>query len=104
MRKTLTLLTLALAAGMTPLYALADSDHDHDRARAALLSGAILPLPAILERVAQSHPGEVLKVELEWDHGRWVYELKVLQSGGVLLKLEVDAKDATVIRRREGSR
>ncbi len=102
MRKTLSLLTLALAAGLAPPHALADSDHD--RARAALLAGEVLPLPAILERVAQAHPGEVLKVELERDHGRWVYELKILQSGGVLLKLEVDAKDATVIRRREGGR
>lgn len=102
MWKTLSPLTLAVATGLAPLHALADSDHD--RARAALLAGEVLPLPAILERVAPSHPGEVLKVELERDHGRWIYELKILQSGGALLKLDVDAKDATVVRRREGSR
>jgi uncharacterized membrane protein YkoI len=102
MWKTLSTLTLALAAGLMPLHAKADSDHD--RARAALLAGEILPLPAVLARVSQSHPGEVLKVELERDHGRWIYELRILQGGGVLVRLDVDAKDATVIRRREGGR
>jgi uncharacterized membrane protein YkoI len=101
MRNTLAI-ALLLAAGLMPLASQAESDHD--RARAALQAGEILPLPVVLERVAKEHPGNVLEVDLEREKNRWVYELKILQSGGGLLKLEVDAKDASVIKRREEKR
>ena len=102
MRKTLSLLALALSVALTPLHASADSDQD--RARSALLAGEILPLPAILERVAKEHPGNVLEVELDREGERWIYELKILQGGGGLLKLKVDARDAQIIKRREHRR
>jgi uncharacterized membrane protein YkoI len=72
----------------------------HDRARAALQAGEILPLPTIMARVAQSHPGHVLEVELEREDERWIYELKLLQPSGGLLKLEIDAKSGAVIRQK----
>jgi len=50
--------------------------------------------------VQRSHPGEVLEVELEHEGGRWVYELKLLQTGGRLIRLDVDAKTAQVLRSR----
>ena len=56
---------------------------------------------AELERLERDHPGQVLEVELERDDGRWVYEVKLLQAGGRLVKLEVDAGSGEVIRRRE---
>jgi uncharacterized membrane protein YkoI len=74
--------------------------HDHDRARSALQAGKILPLPTIMARVAQSHPGHVLEVELEREDERWIYELKLLQPGGGLLKLEIDAKSGAVIKQK----
>lgn len=83
-----------------PAAALADGERDHDRARAALRAGEVLPLGVILQRVAQQQPGQVLDVELERDHGRWVYELKLLQRSGALVRLEVDALDGRVLRRK----
>lgn len=80
------------------------ADSDHDRARAALVAGEVLPLPAVLERVGRDHPGQVLAVELEREHGRWTYELKLLQPGGGLAKLVVDARDGTVLKQREERR
>jgi len=59
-----------------------------------------LPLTEILARVARSHPGQVLAVELERDDGRWMYELKLLQSDGLLVRLKVDARDGTVVRQK----
>ena len=86
--------------------ALASDRHDHDRARAALQAGEIQPLATVLQRVAADHPGQVLEVELERDGGRWIYEIKLLQAGGGLLKLEVDATSGQVLkaraRRQEG--
>ncbi len=74
--------------------------HDHDRARAALQAGEILPLPTIMARVAQSYPGHVLEVELEREDERWIYEFKILQPSGGLLKLEIDAKSGDVMRQK----
>jgi uncharacterized membrane protein YkoI len=101
MRRTLLvlLLPLAAAAGM----ARAD-EGDHDRARAALQAGEVLPLATVLQRVAQGHPGDVLEVKLEREHGRWVYELKLLQRGGALLKLQVDARTGEVLQASERRR
>lgn len=92
----------ALLTGLVAPGAWADSDHD--RARAALVAGEVLPLPAVLERVGREHPGQVLAVELEREHGRWTYELKLLQPDGGLLKLDVDARDGTVLKRRQERR
>lgn len=74
--------------------------HDHDRARRALEAGEIMPLNTVLERVAVTAPGRVIEVELERKKERWVYEIKLLRSGGVLVKLLVDARDATLISER----
>ena len=74
--------------------------HDHDRALAALQAGEILPLPTIMARVAQAYPGHVLEVELERGDERWIYELKLLQPSGGLLKLEIDAKSGDVIKQK----
>jgi uncharacterized membrane protein YkoI len=93
---TAALLLAALAPGAT----WADKD-DHQRARAAVLAGEVLPLPTVLERIQRSHPGQVLALELEHEDGRWIYELKLLQPGGRLLKLEVDARTAQVLEPRD---
>jgi len=85
---------VVLLASSWPPPALAGGKGDHERARAALQAGEVLPLRTLLERVERSHPGQVLEVELERDDGRWIYELKLLQAGGRLLKLKLDARTA----------
>jgi uncharacterized iron-regulated membrane protein len=96
---TLVVLAAMLWAGQPAL-----ADGDHDRARAAVQAGEVLPLKTVLERVARSHPGEVLEVELEPEDGRWVYEIKLLQAGGRLVKLEVDAATGEVLRSKQRPR
>lgn len=93
-------LFLALAL-VRPLSAHADDPRDHDRARQALVAGEILPLNTVLGLVARDTPGRVMDVELERERGRWVYEIKLLRAGGSLVKLKVDARDGTIIPRRE---
>lgn len=77
-----------------------DDDDDHDRARAALRAGDIRPLSEILDAAAREYPGQVLEVELEHEHGAWIYEMKVLAKDGAVLKLEYDARTATLLRAR----
>jgi len=99
MRAPKLLLSLLLASAA----ALSLADDDHDRARRAMEAGEIMPLHTLLERVARRHPGQVVEVELEREDGAWVYELKLLRPDGVLLKLELDARDGTVLRSRRKS-
>jgi len=91
---------LALAAALVPPDARAGRKDDHERARAAVQAGEAMPLPALLERLQRSHPGRVLELELEREHGRWIYEVKLLQRDGQLLKLAVDAATAQVLEVR----
>lgn len=77
---------------------------DHERARQALEAGQIQPLRAILDRVERDHPGQVMEVELENEDGRWLYEVKLLQKDGALVKLKLDARDGTLLDRKEKQR
>lgn len=96
---------LLAAAGTLPVAAAGGRD-DHERARAAVQAGEVLPLPALLERLQRTHPGQVLELELEREDGRWIYEVRLLQPDGQLLKLEVDAHTAQVLeaRRKDGGK
>jgi uncharacterized membrane protein YkoI len=99
------LLVLALAALPEPPHATADDRRDHERARAAVRAGEVLPLSVLLERLHRVHPGQVLELGLDREDGRWIYEVKLLQSDGQLLRVEVDAATGAVLAaRRRNSR
>ncbi|MGV3655437.1 MAG: PepSY domain-containing protein [Noviherbaspirillum sp.] len=92
-------LSMALAAcGLIAFPVWSDGKHDHERAREAVQSGQILPLYTVLERLGKSQPGQVLEVELERENGQWIYEIKLLRQDGQLVKLELDARTAEVLR------
>lgn len=100
-------LCAAFLAGGSGLCLAGDG---HDRARQALEAGEVLPLHTILERVERDYPGQVIDVELEREREqgveRWIYEVKILRTGGALVKLKVDARDGRVIgsKTRRGDR
>ena len=99
-----TLLITLVATSLVVTPAAADSRRDHERARAAVEAGEVMPLAKVLERLATSHPGQVLEVELERDDGRWLYEVRLLHRDGRLMKLELDARTAKVLTERTRSR
>ena len=89
-----------VALTTTLILNTASADSDHDRARSALISGEVLALRTILERLESNYPGQVLEVELERERDRWVYELKILQPDGKLLRLDVDGATGTILKQR----
>jgi uncharacterized membrane protein YkoI len=99
-------LTSLLLIGLAQPSAWGSDSRDHERARAAVEAGHVLPLPTLLERLRRTHPGQVLELELERDDGRWIYEIKLLQANGQLLKLDVDAATAQVlqVKRKDGGK
>ena len=78
-----------------------DEDRSHDRARRATEAGEILPLAQIYERARREIPGRVLEAELEGSHGRWIYELKILDPAGRLYELHLDAASGRILGREE---
>jgi uncharacterized membrane protein YkoI len=60
-------------------------------------SGSVLPLAQALDIAARHVPGEVVKVELEDEHGRSMYEIKVLADNGRVREIKFDARTGEVI-------
>jgi uncharacterized membrane protein YkoI len=95
---------LALMAALAGLMAVApamadDKKHDQELARKALLEGRIRSLAEITERVKPRLPGEILGVEIEVeDNGRFIYEFDVIEPGGKLKEVEVDAATAEILK------
>ena len=78
---------------LVALGAPATADHDHDDARRLREAGSIMPLERLLSSVRETHPGQVIGVELEHEHGRLVYEIELLDERGRVRELLFDAAD-----------
>lgn len=95
---------IALLAAV-PLVAACDrrpettSAHPAREAAAPVGSARTLPLARILEIAAHTAPGEVVKVELEDEHGVLAYELEIVTARGRLIELRIDARTGAVLRR-----
>lgn len=88
-----------MAAALVALLATASAapsrgDDDHMRARAARQAGEIRPLTEIIAAVRRDDPGEIVEIELEHEHGRWIYEVKILTPQGEIRRLDYDARSA----------
>lgn len=88
---------LALVAALAGSAALADKPSDHELAREALARGEVLPLSTVLARVEHDYRGKALKIEFEHEDGRFIYEIRLLQPDGRIVKLKVDAVDGRVL-------
>ena len=90
-------LLLATALPGTGLQgARADGD-DHERARRAVESDQVRPLSDILAKVRPSLPGRIIGTEFEEDHGRYIYEFKVISPSGRLREVHVDAATGAIL-------
>lgn len=96
------LLPLALSSALLSAIVLAApqahaDDDDLDRLRDAVNRGEVMPLSALQDEVRRAFPGEIIRVELDEDDGRFIYEFKVLKPNGRLVEIEMDAKDGRVL-------
>ncbi len=75
------------------------ADDDHLEARRLMEDGSIQPLEIILERVQEKQMGRVLEVKLEQEHGRYIYEIEMLDESGRVWELEYDAVNGELLDR-----
>ena len=94
-------LSATLLAGILLLANATFADRDYDEARQLRKAGKILPLETILKKLHTRHPGKVLEVELEREHGRVIYEIEILDNRGKVWKLKVNAKTGELLQRKE---
>ena len=92
---------LAATALFSTSVASADSRLRQNEVRQLRESGKILPMEEILTRVRQLQPGQVVEIELDHEKGAYVYEVKVIDDRDTIHKLEFDAGNGEVLRRKE---
>ena len=81
-----------------------DDDEEENRRRAARLareSGQIMGLAELMARVERRYVGRIMKVELDREDGRWVYEFRLLPPDGRMFEVELFA-DSGQLRRTKG--
>lgn len=62
--------------------ARADDDYDPERLQQLVQSKQLMPLEQLLDTHRELLSGRVVDVELEREHKRWIYEIKVLTEKG----------------------
>ncbi len=77
-------------------------DLDHDEALRLRQSGVIVGLEQVLQVALGRYPGaQLLEAELEEEHGQYIYDIELLTAAGVARELDVDARDARILRDEE---
>lgn len=90
----------ALLVLLVTLLFLPRADSGESAANAGRLSakGEILSLEKISQKAKSYKPGEILEVELEKKHGRYVYEVDILDAGSQVWELKLDAKTGQLLK------
>ena len=98
--------SLAAPRGDDGVFLVADRGFgrgDPDRARDRVAQGRMLPLEAVLARIARQIPGHHLDVDGPFQRGgRWVYRIKWLTPDGRVLIIFADAETGQILDTRGG--
>jgi len=92
---------LAALAGCGQSQQLPAPDHvDEDAQHEGPVQpvGNNLPFLKVQAIALAAVPGEVVKVDLENDHGQDVYEFKILAPSGRVIELEIAAKTGQILK------
>ncbi len=93
----MTFILPALVAGTISFQAEASESVSQVEIRELVGSGEILPLETILERFPPTKYGKLLDLKVEREHGTIIYEFEFLRADGLVLEVEVDAQNGTIL-------
>jgi len=74
---------------------------EYDDIRRLRQRGDILPLEQILQRARRQRHGRVLETGLQKEHGRYVYNLELVDDKGHVWEMELDAATGEVLKNRQ---
>jgi uncharacterized membrane protein YkoI len=77
------------------------ADISQSAARKLRASGQIMPLEKIHEKANLIKSGKILETELEIKNGRYVYEVELLETTGLVWEIKLDAKTGELIELEE---
>lgn len=98
MRFLLSIATLLLAVPASmPAAALALQERDQERARGERSEGNILSYAEIVRAALGAVPGKVVDQELRRSGNRQVYRLKIMQDGGKIARVTLDARTGEIL-------
>jgi uncharacterized membrane protein YkoI len=91
------LLLVALAAcGQAPAAVSVDQKMEpKNRSKPASNN---LPFLKVQDIALGAVPGEVVRVDLEEEHGKDIYEFKILAASGRVIELEIDAATGKILK------
>lgn len=92
------ILAIVFSAGV------AHADDDSREVRRLVQEGKIIPLEELLATHRDRLQGRVLDLEMDREQGRVVYEIKTLDSEGVVREVEIDAQTGEWLREKVKSR
>jgi uncharacterized membrane protein YkoI len=73
------------------------ADDDYGNVRKLVESGTILSLEQVLDHLDSKAEGKILEVEFEWEDGRYIYEIEILDDSGLVREIEVDAVSGEIL-------
>jgi uncharacterized membrane protein YkoI len=98
------LLSLVLCTFQPGVAANDDDRDDMEKARHLHALGTILSLGKLIEKAQKIRPGRVIDAALIYEdsHGRYVYEILILDRRGEIWELEFDAAYGSLIEHEPG--
>lgn len=93
----------AFTLGLLAFCSLAMArDLDQDEALRLRQQGVILPLEQLLNQALARYPGaRLLEAELEEKHDKFVYEVELLTTAGVVREIKLDAASGDLLKDEE---
>tara|TARA_R110002167_G_scaffold45323_6_gene136136 strand:+ start:6135 stop:6467 length:333 start_codon:yes stop_codon:yes gene_type:complete len=85
-------LVLSLVIGLGLTGSTQADALDQDEVLTLIKQGDVLPLETLLQRHRERLQGRLIDLELEHEQGRWLYELELIDSQGIVREYKVDAK------------
>lgn len=73
------------------------SDDDDHSARTLHSTGDIVSLETVLAKLRSIKPGRVIETEFEEEHGRYIYELELVDAEGQVWEYKFDAKTGELL-------
>lgn len=76
------------------------ASEEYDDARRLRQRGDILPLERILQAARRQRDGRVLETGLTQEHGRYIYNVELVDDKGRVWEMELDATTGEVLENR----
>ncbi len=77
------------------------ADDDHEQAQVMRASGDIVSLESVLDSLHGIREGRVIEAELEEKHGRYIYELELVDAEGTVWEYYFDARTGELLEHEQ---